>query len=140
MDPHIHLIDETWIAASPAALAAVVAEPGNWVRWWPDLELTVSRDRGIKGIEWTARTVARGSGLAGSVEIWLEPFAEGVILHHFLRLTVVSGRPLSRRRFAARQRDYAWRAKRVFWPVKDELERAGRAPDAGRSSPERSRR
>jgi hypothetical protein len=59
--------------------------------------------------------------LAGTVEIWLEPHRDGVLLHHFLRLDPVGGR-LSDRRAAACTRRLAWHAKRVFWQLKDELE------------------
>jgi hypothetical protein len=132
----IHLIDQTWIDAPVRAVAAVVADCANWRRWWPGLELTVTRDRKDKGIQWSARpgpvdhSGRRGfarpdrGGFVGTVEIWLEPHRDGVILHHFLRLDPVGGR-LSDRAAAAVTRRLAWHAKRVFWQLKDELE-AGR--------------
>ena len=126
MDVQIHLIDESWIAAPAATVAAVVADEQNWTRWWPDLVLTVSRDRGVKGMQWTARSTALRPPLRGSAEIWLEPFAEGVIVHHYLRLDPVDGARLSRRRAAAIERRLARHAKQAFWPVKDSLERAAR--------------
>jgi hypothetical protein len=127
----IHLIDQTWIDAPVRTVSAVVADCANWRRWWPGLDLTVTRDRKDKGIQWSARSrpVARRFGpdrveLVGTVEIWLEPHRDGVILHHFLRLDPVGGR-LSDRAAAVRTRRLAWHAKRVFWRLKDELE-AGR--------------
>ena len=126
MQPQIHLIDETWIAAPPAVIAEVVADPDNWPKWWPGLQLTVTRNRGIKGMQWAARGDDQPV-LAGTAEVWIEPFAEGAIVHHYLRLDPVGRARLSRRRAARTQRRFAWQAKRAFWPVKDELERAGRS-------------
>jgi hypothetical protein len=127
----IHLIDQTWIDAPVRTVSAVVADCANWRRWWPGLDLTVTRDRKDKGIQFAARSrpVSRRFGLdrvelVGTVEIWLEPHRDGVILHHFVRLDPVGDR-LSDRAAAARTRRLAWHAKRVFWQLKDELE-AGR--------------
>ena len=128
MQQQIHLIDQTWIDAPVRTVSAVVADCANWRRWWPGLDLTVTRDRKDKGIQWTARsrpgTRRFGQGrieLAGTLEIWLEPHRDGVILHHFLRLDPVGAR-LSDRAAAARTRRLAWHAKRMFWQLKDELE------------------
>jgi hypothetical protein len=139
MQPQIHLIDETWIDAPAGTVSAVVADPANWQRWWPTLSLTVTRDRQLKGIQWAAGGRARDAGraieLAGTVEIWLEPYRDGVLLHHFLRLDPV-GRRLSRRSAAVRTRRFAWHAKRVFWQLKDELEAIPPAAPGGRPDPE----
>ena len=131
MQPQIHLIDEAWIDAPVRTVSAVVADCANWRRWWPWLDLTVTRDRKLKGIQWVARSgaVSRRFGrslpaLAGTVEIWLEPYRDGVILHHYLRLDPVDGR-LSDRAAQAWTKRFAWHAKRVFWQLKDDLE-AGR--------------
>ncbi len=132
MHPQIHLIDETWIDAPVSAVSAAVADPLNWPRWWPILHLTVTRDRGGKGIQWSASSIASPAGRAkrvpvpvcGTVEIWLEPFRNGVILHHYLRLDPVAGRLLSARKATSLTRRLAWHAKRVFWQLKDELEAA----------------
>lgn len=133
MEPQIHLIDETWIAAPPPAIAAVVADPDNWPTWWPELRLSVTRNRGVKGMQWAARSGGQPA-LVGTAEVWIEPFAEGAVVHHYLRLDAADGTRLSRRRAVRLQRSLAWQAKRAFWPVKDELERAGRsgAPDTRR--------
>ncbi len=74
-------------------LAPEVADPASWVRWWPDLDLRVTRDRGVKGEQWAVR-----GALAGSMEIWLEPVGEGTVLHWFLRADPRS--PLTPRRAA----------------------------------------
>jgi hypothetical protein len=130
MQPRIHLIDETWIDAPADAVANEVATPGMWRMWWPTLSLTVTRDRGLKGQQWTAGGQApshrfrRARPLTGTVEIWLEPMRGGVLLHHYLRLDPV-GEQLSRRASERITRDFAWHAKRQFWQLKDRLE-AGR--------------
>ena len=123
MRPPVHLIDETWIDAPPAAVSAAVGDPANWQPWWPYLRLTVTRDRGLKGVQFAAAPAPESGwpALAGTVEIWLEPFKTGVILHHFLRLEPAGGRLPAR---AARRwsRRAGWHAKQVFWRLKDELE------------------
>jgi hypothetical protein len=127
--PQIHLIDETWIDAPVGDVCAVVADRTMWQLWWPTLHLTVTRDRGVKGLQWAARSPE----LVGTVEIWLEPVRAGVVLHHFLRLDPADGRPLSRRAAVRLTRGFAWHAKRVFWKLKDDCE--GSTP--GRAAPAR---
>ncbi|HEY0168994.1 MAG TPA: polyketide cyclase / dehydrase and lipid transport [Jatrophihabitans sp.] len=124
MQPQVHLIDEAWIDAPAAAVAAVVSDPANWRQWWPYLRLTVTRDRGLKGVQFAAAPAPGGGwpALAGTVEIWLEPFKSGVIVHHFLRLAPASGQPLPARASRRLSRRVGWHAKQVFWRLKDELE------------------
>ena len=43
------------------------------------MRLTVVEDRGDKGHRWTVT-----GALTGTMEIWLEPVLDGVILHYFL--------------------------------------------------------
>jgi len=126
--PALDLSDDTFIAAHPAEVAAAVHDRGQWVRWWPDLALTVSRDRGAKGVQWVVRSVApdgaaarRAVSWVGSMEIWLEPWGDGTIVHHYLRLD--PGRRLAptavARTKVARVRDW----KLAVHHLKDELER-----------------
>jgi len=137
MQPQIHLIDETWIGAGPERTSAALADSGMWPSWWPTLQLTVTRDRGLKGIQWAARSRAGvHRALAGTVEVWLEPMHDGVLLHHFVRLDPVDGRPLGRRRQARLLREFGWQGKQAFWSLKDGLEardtEARSRPPAGR--------
>jgi len=135
MQPQIHLVDETWLAVEPNRVVAEVTDPANWARWWPPLTLRVTRDRGLKGMQWAAvsRPVSSSKltgwrhrpALAGTVEIWLEPMLGGVLLHHYLRLDPVGDRRLGRRAADRVTRRFAWQAKRQFWQLKDRLE-AGR--------------
>ena len=134
--PTVDLVDETYVVADRARLAAVVADTGRWAQWWPELTVTVFMDRGLDGIRWsvTGRWV-------GSLEIWLEAVGDGVIVHHYARLDPVDlatgvARPLPhdaagwRRAARARaRRARAW--KRSVWALKDELER-GRPVGAAR--------
>ncbi len=127
----IDLIDETFIAADVRDVAAIVAEEARWSQWFPGLRLTVFMDRGLKGIRWSVAGTH-----VGSTEIWLEPFADGVILHYYLRVeptrpgSVSDPAPfadnLAGYRKAAQARQVAaLRWKRLVWELKDELE-AGR--------------
>jgi hypothetical protein len=120
--PDIDVVDSTWICARPAAVAAVVAEPANWGRWWPDLDLVVDEWRGEKGVRWTVRPSARGDH--GSMEVWLEPAFDGVVVHCFLRLDPRAGRSMSRGRRARMTDTYRRRVKQVFWALGDQLDPA----------------
>lgn len=135
----IDLVDETFVVAEPAQVAAVVADPGRWAHWWPGLDLVVFMDRGLEGMRWTVT-----GELVGSSEIWLEAYDDGVLLHYYLRVdpTVPGSRttarevpdsPRGRREVDAIRRRHAMAWKAVVWSLKDELE-AGRAPGQPRVS------
>jgi hypothetical protein len=123
----VDLIEETFVAAAPDRVAAAVHERAFAAELWPDLRLAVFMDRGTEGVRWTA-----AGALAGSCEVWLEPYAGGVIVHTYLRCDP-AGAPLAPREAAREVRRRARHAKRVLWAVKDRLE-AGRTvggPAAG---------
>ena len=117
----MHVSDDTFVAVAPELVARAVADPARWARWWPDLELSTTRDRGVKGRQWLV-----SGPLRGTAEIWLEPWRDGTIVHLFLRLD-----PYARDRGprdAERERErrvLAW--KREANRLKDELE-GGREP------------
>lgn len=122
----VDLVDETFIVASPQALAVVVADPAYQKRWWPDLDLAVFMDRGLQGQRWSMT-----GALVGSCEIWLEPYADGCIVHHYLRGEPTSdGRtpapwpdtPAGWRKAAAARAARAKAWKRSIWALKAELE------------------
>lgn len=75
----IQIADETFVAADPVKVGRAVGDPASWRRWWPDLLLTVVEDREDKGHRWTV-----AGALTGTMEIWLEPVLDGVVLHYFL--------------------------------------------------------
>jgi hypothetical protein len=122
----VDLVDDTFVVARPEVLADRIGAAGAARTWWPDLELSLTRDRGVKGRHWAVRGV-----LVGTAEVWLEPYADGAVVHLFLRADLRDGarlRPRARSRALARERTrrtLAW--KRYVHALKDELE-AGRAP------------
>ena len=121
--PAIDVADSTWLAARPAAVATLLAEPGNWRRWWPDLSLEVDEWRNEKGVRWLVPAVSGiGHGLAGSAEVWLEPMFDGVVAHFFLRLDPPPGRRLSRRRRDRIADRCRRRTKATFWALADQLD------------------
>ena len=75
----IQIADETFVAADPVEVGRAVGNPASWRRWWPDLLLTVVEDRAEQGHRWTV-----AGALTGTMEIWLEPALDGVVLHYFL--------------------------------------------------------
>ncbi|MBA2554839.1 MAG: hypothetical protein H0V10_14350 [Geodermatophilaceae bacterium] len=48
----VDLIDETFVVAPAARVAALVRDPARWRAWWPDLRLTVFQDRADAGVRW----------------------------------------------------------------------------------------
>jgi len=119
--PDIDVLDSTWICARPAEVAALVAEPSNWRRWWPRLDLAVDEWRGDKGVRWLVRP-SEGGSLVGSMEVWLEQVFDGVVVHFFLRLDGTDGRPVPRRRGRRIERRYRTEVKALFWSVGDQLD------------------
>ena len=75
----IHVADQTFVAADPADVGRAVSDAASWRRWWPDLRLDVVEDRHDKGIRWTVT-----GALTGTMEVWLEPILDGVILNYLL--------------------------------------------------------
>jgi len=127
----VNIADDTFIVAAPSVVAATVADEASWRRWWPDLELAVTRDRGEQGLEWSVR-----GPLSGSMEIWLEPVADGVVLHYLLRADE-GGHSRPDRWRHQRTRDW----KRQVHLLKDQLEggrEAGRARHSTVKEPGRS--
>lgn len=121
--PAIDVVDSTWFAARPGAVAALIAEPGNWRRWWPELSLEVDEWRGEKGIRWRVpRVGGAAAGLSGSAEVWLEPMFEGVVAHFFLRLDPPPGTRIRPRRRERIVEHYRLRTKRAFWAFADQLD------------------
>jgi hypothetical protein len=74
-------MDDSFIPAPPARVAAYFADPAVWQSWWPDLELRVCEDRAAEGIRWEV-----SGPLAGRAEVWIEEHGrKGSIVRFFLR-------------------------------------------------------
>jgi len=114
----VNLVDDTLLVADPAAVAAAVRDPARWRAWWPDLHLVVREDRGEQGLRWAVT-----GRLVGSSEIWLEPWADGAVLHYILRAEM-RRLPWPRwRRTTRREVERQARAfKRSVWALKEALE------------------
>ncbi|GFG69843.1 SRPBCC family protein [Mycolicibacter senuensis] len=126
----IQVADETFIAAPGAQVGALVADRSSWRRWWPDLQLHVVEDRAEKGVRWTV-----GGPLTGTMEIWLDPMLDGVLLHYFLHAEPagVTGRQLARLNVAKLNHRRRVAGKRMAFEVKARLEQSrpvGVAPAA----------
>ncbi len=113
--PQVDLIDESFVVAAPPRVAAAVHDRAFWARLWPGLELTVSEDRGVRGIRWNC-----AGDLVGSCEVWLEAYGDGVIVHCYLRGDQPSGES------ARRAQRETWRrqqqVKQAVFALKDRLE------------------
>lgn len=130
--PQVDLIDDTFIVADPAHVAAVVHDRALWSRLWPGLQLTVLQDRAGEGIRWSCT-----GELVGTCEVWLEPYGDGVIVHSYLRaeLPQTAGpgrarREAEHRRARRRTRFRQVHIKQVMFDLKDRLE-AGRSAGSG---------
>ncbi|MGK8508585.1 polyketide cyclase / dehydrase and lipid transport [Nocardia asiatica] len=120
----IQVADQTFVAAPGAAVADLLAGPNQWRRWWPDLVLEVREERGEKGIRWSVT-----GALTGTMEVWLEPSLDGVILHYFLHAEPQPALPAGKLAAANRARRVA--GKNMAFEVKARLEAdrpAGVAP------------
>lgn len=132
----VDLVDESFIVASPQVLAGIITQPAYQRLWWPDLELTVFMDRALLGQRWSVT-----GALVGSLEIWLEPFADGCIVHHYLRAEPsrdaktpepLPDTPAGWRKAAALRSARAKAWKTAVWALKAQLEqgRAAGSPPA----------
>lgn len=117
----VQVADQTFVAAPGTAVAEVLSDRGRWRLWWPDLTLDVREDRGDKGIRWTV-----AGPMDGTMEVWLEPCLDGVIMHYFLHAEPGDASRLSARDMAALNRARRVAGKKMSFEIKARLE-AGRA-------------
>lgn len=107
----IDIVDETFIRARPALLRGLFDDPRRLRRLWPHVELELLRDRGPKGVRWQCR-----GAIDGELEVWIEPYWDGAIVHHYVRGFSGAGAPAS----TARRHRLRW--KRAVHGLKDSLE------------------
>jgi len=117
----IQIADETFIAADGARVGAALADKSSWLRWWPDLRLQVIEDRGDKGIRWTVT-----GALTGTMEVWLEPSLDGVVMHYFLHAepTGLAAWQLAKLNLARMTHRRRVAGKKMAFEVKTTLERS----------------
>jgi hypothetical protein len=115
----IQVADEMFVAAAPELVAAALAAPSRWRQWWPDLELEVRQDRGAQGFRWAA-----AGPIAGTMEVWLEPVLDGVVLHYFCHAEPAA--PVRPAALPKLNRQRRIQGKRMSFEVKRQVE-AGRA-------------
>ena len=117
----IQVADQTFVSADGTQVGAAVADPSNWRRWWPDLRLQVVEDRAEKGIRWAVT-----GALTGTMEIWLEPSLDGVVLHYFLHAEPagVAAWQLAKLNLAKMTHRRRVAGKKMAFEVKTTLERS----------------
>jgi hypothetical protein len=127
----VDVVDDTFVPAPPANVAARIADPEVWRVWWPELVLIVHEDRGAEGIRWRVR-----GSLDGTAEVWIEEYEKkGCIVHFFLQADPPRPylwRPKARARRHTRRYRISW--KRNIHALADEL--AARPPGSGAPSSE----
>jgi hypothetical protein len=118
--PEVDIIAESWLRVSPNVAAPMLREPERLLEWFPELELTVFMDRGEQGTRWSM-----AGALLGSMEVWLEGWREGCIVHWYVRGDVPPvDRPTSPRRARIVTEDLHTRIVRHMHAFKDRVESA----------------
>lgn len=117
----VQIADETFVCADPVEVGRAVADAPSWRRWWPDLRLTVVEDRGPSGQRWTVT-----GALTGTMEVWLEPMMDGVLLHYFLHAEPagVTAHELARLDLAKLNHARRVAGKKMSFEIKTRLEAA----------------
>ncbi|HME50221.1 polyketide cyclase / dehydrase and lipid transport [Mycobacterium sp.] len=117
----IQVADQTFVAADPAEVGRAVADPASWRRWWPDLRCNVVEDRGAKGVRWTVT-----GALTGTMEVWLEPVLDGVVLNYFLHAEPAGAAAwqLARMNLARMNHQRRVAGKKMAFEVKTRLEQS----------------
>lgn len=117
----IQIADQTYVAADGALVGAAISDRSQWHRWWPDLRLEVTEDRAEKGMRWAVT-----GPLTGTMEVWLEPSLDGVVLHYFLHAepTGVAGQDVAKLNLAKMTHRRRVAGKKMAFEVKTTLEEA----------------
>lgn len=120
VDVHsIQVADETFVAADPVAVGRALSNRPDWNRWFADLILDVVEDRGEKGVRW-----AVSGPLTGTMEVWLQPVLDGVLLHYFLHAEPagVTALQLAKMNLARMTHHRRVAGKRMAFEIKNRLE------------------
>jgi hypothetical protein len=117
-DPRVDIVDETFIRVPPEVVRPALDDEAWTTKVWPHVSRVVMRDRGVKGVRWNVT-----GQVVGEMEVWLEPFRDGVVVHHYVRGTRGARAP----RDVATRHTLRW--KRAVHGLKDRLE--GDASSAG---------
>ncbi|MGH3357978.1 MAG: hypothetical protein ACRDO7_04190 [Nocardioidaceae bacterium] len=123
--PAVDVIDETLVVASASRVRDLVCDEARWEAILPGLRLSCIEDRGALGKRWSV-----SGSLEGSAEVWLEPWADAVVVHVFLQADAGDTTPSARASRRLRRR-YALKVKRYVLRIKATLEE-GRAPGTPR--------
>jgi hypothetical protein len=117
----IQIADQTFVAADGARVGAALTDASSWRRWWPDLRLQIVEDRAEKGVRWAVT-----GALTGTMEVWLEPSLDGVVLHYFLHAepTGVAAWQLAKLNLAKLTHRRRVAGKKMAFEVKATLERS----------------
>lgn len=107
----VDIIDETYLRAAPAVVRGWFDDADRLDRLWPHLRRTLVRDRGPKGLRWRV-----DGAVVGEMEVWIEPYWDGVVLHHYVRGSRGRGAPAD----VAARHQLRW--KRAVHALKDVLE------------------
>lgn len=102
---HVASVDQGFVAASPDAVFARLADPATYPAWWPDAtagalrlgggDVRMVQERRREGIGLTSRLEGR---VPGTLEWYLEAFEDGTIVHAILHLQPPGGARRSARR------------------------------------------
>ena len=131
--PLLDIVDETFVVASPAVLRTLWCDDAEWDRRFPEITLRCYEDRGLLGKRWYITGT-----LVGSAEVWLEEYADGVIVHVYVRADpapTFGGAPLKPRQARRAQRQlwkqYARPLKEWGFEIKDAAEGSRRPGEPG---------
>lgn len=131
--PQLDIVEQAFIAAVPALVAAQVRGGTPARTLWPGLAVRVDEDRGLEGQRYLVADAgarvpgARRGALTGTAEIWLAPVVDGVLAHVFLRADPTPPAVWSPRLTRRRQEHWRRHIRQALWAIKDDLE-YGRRP------------